>query len=409
MIRLKGVRLEEKERPSPRRITVLTVPGEMLLPLTSGTLEGELLVEKGSRVVRFQPVLVSGERPPVYSPVCGTVTGFPSLQHPVLGEIRCASIAVAQRQKALRGIPPAEKGEPDAALVLQVAGSASIVDEWDGTPLYDKIKRMRETGIKCLLGAAFDDDPYLSSSEAAFSCDAEAALDGLRLAARAAGAETVRLVCTGETGRRKLKEQSAELLLEPGPKYPAWALLRQDPAFCAAEPVGIQACIALSHAVREGLPQTDTVISVCGDLVESPKNVKVLIGTPAREVLSACGLTGRARESVVIMGSLFRGKPLRDFSAPITAETRGLLVISSQKETEYPCIGCGTCERVCPAALSTWRLAAALRRKRPNRQGLLQWGQACLSCYACAVQCPSGLSFPKLFSRIEPAEEVRAE
>ena len=79
---------------------------------------------------------------------------------------------------------------------------------------------MREAGIKCLLGAAFDDDPYLSSSEAAFSCDAEAALDGLRLAARAAGAEMVRLVCTGETGRRKLKEQSAELLLEPGPKYP---------------------------------------------------------------------------------------------------------------------------------------------------------------------------------------------
>jgi len=395
---LKGIRLDEKKRPSPRRITVISVPEQVRIPLAAATPEEGLLTVPESDIIRFQPVCVPADRLPTYSPVCGKVLRLETVCHPFLGELCCAVTAVAPRQKALRGIPPAAEGMPETETILRVAGSAAIVDELDGMPIYDKIKNMQAAGTECLAAAAFDDDPYFSSAEAAFSCDPEAALDGLYLAAAAAGVRQVRIICPEETGRRKLKGENAAILQTPGSRYPVWPLLSRKPAFQKAELIGIQACIALSQAVRKGIPQTDTVLSVSGEGVQEPKNVKVLIGTPVRAVLEACGVDARSRDMAVVMGSALNGAAVQDFSAPVTASARGLLVIPAVEKRESVCIGCGACERTCPAGLSLWRAAELLRRKSPSQSHLLEWSARCLGCNTCAAGCPAGIGMPDLLA-----------
>ena len=378
---------------------MVSVPEQVWIPLTAETPEEGLLLTGGRKVIRFQPVCIPETQLPSYSPVCGEVLRFETVPHPLQGALRCAVTEVAPRQKALRGIPPAAEGIPGAEMILRVAGSAAILEELSGEPLYDTLKGMQTDGVECLAAAAFDEDPYSSAEEAAFSCDTEAALDGLALAAAAIGAKTMRVICPGETGRRKLRGESASLWQDAGTRYPVWPLLSQKPAFQHAGIIGIQAWIALSDAVRAGVPQTDTVISVSGEGVPEPKNVKVLIGTPVRAVLEACGLGIRSREFTVVMGSSWNGAAVQDLSVPVTAVTRSLLVLPVGKKRETrACIGCGACERACPAGLALWRAAELFQRKRPPKALLDAWEQRCLGCNTCTFGCPAGLGMPLLFA-----------
>lgn len=54
--------------------------------------------------------------------------------------------------------------------------------------------------------------------------------------------------------------------------------------------VGAQACAALYRAVQEGMPQTNTVVTVAGDGVWRAGNLRVPVGTPIGELLERCGV-----------------------------------------------------------------------------------------------------------------------
>ena len=80
--------------------------------------------------------------------------------------------------------------------------------------------------------------------------------------------------------------------------------------------VGAQACAALYRAVQEGMPQTDTVVTVAGDGVWRAGNLRVPIGTPIGELLERCGVLPDTK--LVYIGPAISGEAVTDLSLPVT-------------------------------------------------------------------------------------------
>jgi len=145
---------------------------------------------------------------------------------------------------------------------------------------------------------------------------------------------------------------------------------------------------AMHRAVALELPQIERVVTVAGEGVLRPANLKARLGTPVAALLEECGLGSPAR--VVASGPL-RGFALDSLDAPLTKGIRGILALSRrevQPGPRTPCIGCGRCAEACPeglrpAELYKWLEHGELAEAR--RLGLAE----CTECGCCAYVCPA--------------------
>ena len=67
--------------------------------------------------------------------------------------------------------------------------------------------------------------------------------------------------------------------------------------------LGVQACRALYEALVFNHPQIDCVVTVAGDCVSNPRNVRAPFGTPVEHLLNFCGLSDQP-EYVIIGGAM---------------------------------------------------------------------------------------------------------
>ncbi|MCG6870312.1 MAG: electron transport complex subunit RsxC [Gammaproteobacteria bacterium] len=150
---------------------------------------------------------------------------------------------------------------------------------------------------------------------------------------------------------------------------------------------------AVYRAVRHGEPLLERIVTVTGRGVEAPCNLEVLLGTPVAEVIAtAGGYTPSAQR--LIMGGPMMGIALQDDIVPVVKATNCLLVASAseidQPQPMMPCIRCGECARVCPAALLPQELYRHAKNREFDRVQEFNLFD-CIECGCCAYVCPSRL------------------
>ncbi len=376
-------------------------PEFLLIPLYGAEESSARLIHPGDRVEKYQVLTAPGAgAPEVCSPMAGIVEDIRPLQVPLEGSVLCARLRVSGEKqdgdspqngkKKSRG--KKKETSLDRADILRMAEKAGIRDEFDGTPLPLLAERFRSSGVKVLVGCGLDDDPYGDSSGAVLRECAREAAEGLRLFALACGAQRSMLAATSfYTWRRVVASEKETPVVSMGGRTPARGVLagKLRRSMGKAGFVGIQACVALYRAAREGIPQTETVVTVSGDGVWKPGNLRVPVGTPIEVLLNRCGVLPDTK--LVYIGPAIAGEAVTDLTLPVTQRTRCITALKQQPINKtYACIGCGRCARVCMRGILPWLVHDVINRDTVDP--LMLWNvERCTSCHSCSAACPAGI------------------
>ncbi|MBR7130990.1 MAG: electron transport complex subunit RsxC [Lentisphaeria bacterium] len=158
-------------------------------------------------------------------------------------------------------------------------------------------------------------------------------------------------------------------------------------AGCVVQNVGTAA--ALSDAVIKGIPLVERIVTVTGDVVVSPGNWRLKLGTPAIEAVRLAG--GVTEEpGKLIFGGPMMGFAQKSFQVPVAKNTSGILLLPTRLAVNYEasgCIRCGRCVQGCPMHLMPCLLSTAIEADRFDL-ALQNHVMDCMECGSCAYVCP---------------------
>lgn len=322
----------------------------------------------------------------VSAPVTGVLSDLREMSHPLLGDVSCAVIDCM----VAGGEPQKEKSTSklSSADIIGVARQAGIIDELDGLPLAKKLESWIDAEGLFLVADGSEQEPYGSSAWAVLHESAEQVYEGLKLAARVVNADVYHIAIRLPFKRKHelIKRLEEKTFISVHGKYPASVPVPQGKQICR---IGVQACLALYRAAAFGEKQWSCVVTVTGDAVANPQNVRVPIGTTVESALYFCGLSSDPR--YVVLGDAMTGSTIAHTDVSILP---GIDCILALKDRQQPptraCIGCGHCVRACHVDLLPFEIMRRLDNMQYERLPSLL-PEVCDGCGACSYVCPSGI------------------
>ena len=310
----------------------------------------------------------------------------PALSRPILRfvnptidnhEIDLSKLAVQNEQEA----------------IIEIARLAQIVDERDGKPLYKVLqKALGRTDI--VIADAVDDEPYVSSRLAPMLALRTELAEGIDLCKRVGDAKRAaimvyKMITDTETRIPRSVEKIKVTRIRGGyPATPSARLRQFGPG--AKLVLGAGALIHLSRAVYKAKKHTSAFVTVAGNCVTNSVNMEVSVGMTVMQVLERCGLSEEPTRSVC-GGSMTGISVIDPDNTLVTYTTKAILAVrENEADMHYACIGCGICERACPAGLNPMYIHRFVRTSyfaslRPFDAHL------CIGCGTCSYVCPSKL------------------
>lgn len=387
----RGVRLPSwKEPAASRRIEELADNPRVYIPLSYAG-EGQCVLREYAAVLRGQAISQSADPngPATPASVSGVFTGVHVLTHPLFGNLRCAALDCMVSTPE----PPKEVVRPgslSATALLDIARQAAIVDELDGSYLYEKLRRFQSEGCDLLVGDGVEAEPYASSAWAVLNEHVERVQAGLELAARVAGADRTQIAVRLPSGRRRPLQQrlGEHRLYQVGGHYPA-VKYDDHPFGKTIGRIGVQALLALYRAVAFDEPHIGCVVTVAGTAVATPKNVWVPFGTTLDTLFHHCGLS--AEPERLLLGDMMTGVAADSMETTVLPGVTCVLALAeSPAERSGVCIGCGRCARVCHVGLLPYEIVRQAESMHYERLPALS-PDDCDGCGACSYVCPAGL------------------
>jgi electron transport complex protein RnfC len=150
----------------------------------------------------------------------------------------------------------------------------------------------------------------------------------------------------------------------------------------------VQTAYAIYEAFYKDKPLIDRVLTVSGQGIKSPKNVRVPLGTQLRDLIDFCdGLDTEPQK--IIAGGPMMGVALPTVDYSVMKGSSGYLFFDQPAlPEESPCIQCGRCVRACPMNLTPLRIAA-LAKAQKYEEAKAYDATSCIECGSCAFGCPA--------------------
>ncbi len=154
--------------------------------------------------------------------------------------------------------------------------------------------------------------------------------------------------------------------------------------------LGVEAVAAIGTAFETGRIPVSKVLT----LIQKNGSKKLLtarIGTAIGDVLRAFSETVNEKDRIVIGGPL-RGACIYSEGFPVLPDTDALFVqdrADVAEVSDYPCINCGECVRVCPARISVNMLVRFLEAGQYETAADQYDLYSCIECGLCSFVCVS--------------------
>ncbi|MCL2487451.1 MAG: hypothetical protein FWE80_02080 [Oscillospiraceae bacterium] len=389
----KGLVLPSRIEPAVSQPVVI-LPADTLrvyLPLSYTGSRARCLLSTNEVVYPGKQIAESADdgQPVMRAHVFGVFAGLRDASHPLYGQLECAAIdcmpspvSESPAAKNFDKLRPAD--------VLEAAEAAGIIDELDGHYLYRKLEEYRENYCDLVIADGAENQGYASSAWAVMNESVEQIWMGVQLAALAlratAGQINVRLK---RNRRRPLARRinNEKAIFQVRRRYPA-VKLEKNPWGRRICRIGVQACLALYRAAVYGEMHGSCVVTVSGDAVKSPRNIRAPFGTTAEKLLEICGL--KADPVRLLSGDVMTGRAAESDRMLILPGVTCLLALTEEAVPAHGvCCGCGRCVGVCHAGLLPFEIVRRVENMQYEQLASLR-PDTCDGCGCCSHVCPAG-------------------
>lgn len=400
------------------------IPGdEVIIPLRQHIgAPCEALVSVGDTVKMGQKIGESTSfiSAPVHSSVSGTVTAIKNHPHPAGGEALSIFIQNDKNDTLDEKITPWN-------LELTPAKVKKYIEKLDVNEIKQKVK---EAGITGMGGAAFpthvklsppdgtvidtvvvngaECEPYLTADHREMLENTQKIVVGSLMIAKAVNASKVFIAIENnkkdaiEAMKEACSDYEITEVAELITKYPQGSekqliqavTNRQVPSGALPSAVGIivnniDTCVAVAEAVVRNMPLIQRVVTVSGDAVKNPSNLKARVGVKFSDLIESCGgLIGEPKK--IVMGGPMMGISQNSLECPVIKGTSGILAFQEPEtfgKDEGACIKCGKCVASCPMRLMPNVLSTFSEKK--DAEKLKEYNiMDCMECGTCAYVCP---------------------
>lgn len=412
-----GTHVEEHKDTAALATVRLPEPATVSIPLSQHIgAHAKPVVQKGDAVTVGQVIGVveGGLGCPVHASISGTVKEIVT-RHNAMG-MPIQNIVI--ENDGLHTMSPDIKpwGKPleetSAEEIIEIVRNAGISGLGGATfPTYAKIQSAIGKASTVIINCA-ECEPYITANHRLLLERAHAVIQGLEVLMHALNVkEGILAVEDNKPDAIELLEKAtadkpAIRVCTMKTKYPQgderqliYAIYKKEvpagklPADVGCMIVNAETSAAISRAFYRGLPLVSRIVTVTGDCIKEPKNVRSPLGASYSELIEFCGGAVKPIKKLVSGGPMM-GQAQWDINAPVTKGTSALLAFSEEYDrinTEHSaCIHCGCCVQHCPMHLMPNYLAQYAHARDYDAAAKMDV-MSCVECGTCSYNCPAGV------------------
>lgn len=402
-----------KDLSKDKPIKAVLPKGDLVYPLSQHIgAPARPIVEKGDRVLTGQKIAEAGGfvSAPIYATVSGTVKAIEP-RRVVTGDSVMSIIlendGLYEEVEYPKRKPLEEMTREEIIGYVQEAGIVGMGGA--GFPTHVKLSPKEPEKIDYVIANCAECEPYLTSDYRRMIEEPEKLVGGLKVSLKLF--ENARGILAVEDNKpdcieilKKLtKDEPRISVKELKTKYPQGAerqiiyaatgrainssMLPAD-AGCVVN--NVDTVVAIYHAVIEGKPLMNRIVTVTGDAINDPQNFIVRIGTNYHELVEEAGGFKQDPEKIVSGGPMM-GFALYDLDVPTTKTASALLCLTKDEVSAMEpsaCINCGRCVEVCPGRIMP-KLLAVAAANGDEETFLANNGMECCECGCCSYVCPA--------------------